>query len=143
MMIVVDTSVWSLVLRRRRVPQDDPSVEALRNHLEKGDEVALVGPILQELLSGVKDPAIFAHLEAEMERVPLVGLDRRTYADAARLTNRCQQAGFQPGPVDALIAAACVEHGFPLLTADAHFLEIAKYCPLVVLPPLGRGGGAR
>ena len=140
MMVAVDTSVWSLVLRRRRVPRDNPWVEALRNRVEGGDEVVVVGPIIQELLSGVKDPVTFAHLEVDMERIPLLELHRRTYAAAARLTNRCQQRGFQPGAVDALIAAACIEHGCPLLTADAHFLEIARHCELVVLPPLGREG---
>ena len=142
MMIAVDTSVWSLVLRRRRVPQDNPCVKAMRSRVEGGDEVVVVGPILQELLSGLKDPATFASLEVEMERFPLLELHRRTYAAAARLTNLCHRAGFQPGAVDALIAAACVEHGCPLLTADAHFLEIARHCELVVLPPLGQSGGS-
>lgn len=110
----------------------------MRRHVEGGDEIVVVGPVIQELLSGVKDTATFAHLEAEMGLIPLLELHRRTYAAAARLTNRCQQGGFQPSPVDALIAAACLEHGCPLLTADGHFLEIACHCELFVLPPLGR-----
>ena len=50
MNLVVDTSVWSLVLRRRQVRDDDAYVLAFRSHVERGDGLLLVGPILQELL---------------------------------------------------------------------------------------------
>jgi predicted nucleic acid-binding protein len=132
MIVIVDTSVWSLVLRRKRAPQDNPSFLAFGEHVERGDGLMLLGEILQEV------PATFLRLEREMAPFPLLELDRGTYVSAARLTNRCHRTGFQPGAVDALIATACIEYDFPLLTADAHFLEIAKRCQLVVLPPLGR-----
>jgi predicted nucleic acid-binding protein len=138
MMIAVDTSVWSLALRRRQIPWDNPWVAALRDHLVAGDKIVLVGPIIQELLSGVREQAVFAQLEAGIRWFPLLDLDRSTYVAAARLTNRCLQDGYQPGAVDVLIAAACIERACPLLTADTHFLEIAKRCQLVVLPPLGK-----
>ena len=54
MNLVVDTSVWSLVLRRPRVDEADPFVRAFRAHIEAGDGIFLVGNILQELLDGVR-----------------------------------------------------------------------------------------
>lgn len=54
MNLVVDTSVWSLVLRRPRVNEDDPHVRIFRWHLESGDGIFLVGNIFQELLDGLR-----------------------------------------------------------------------------------------
>ena len=140
MIIVVDTSVWSLVFRRKRIPRDNPWVVAFQDHVAREGGIAIVGPIIQELLSGVKDPEFFKRLDTVMSPFPLLELDRSTYTAAARLANRCQESGLQPGNVDVLIAAACLEYHCPLLTADRDFLEIAKHCELVVLPPLGRSG---
>ncbi len=47
--------------------------------------------------------------------------------------------GIQAGPVDCLIAAVCIEQGFPLLTADRDFLRMSRDSELVVLPPLEDG----
>jgi len=60
MSLLVDTSVWSLALRRD-APQPAPEVDALRQALLGTDQVLTTGLILQELLhhfSGV-DPALF------------------------------------------------------------------------------------
>ncbi|HRB11822.1 MAG TPA: PIN domain nuclease, partial [Vicinamibacteria bacterium] len=50
MSILVDTSVWSLALRRD-TPERTREVEALTGALEAG-EVVLIGCVLQELLQG-------------------------------------------------------------------------------------------
>ena len=52
MSLLVDTSVWSLALRRD-APADVPEVRALRDALAGGEIVATTGVILQELLQGV------------------------------------------------------------------------------------------
>ena len=50
MKVLVDTSVWSLALRRRN-SSEEPAVEQLRWLIDQG-RVAMIGPIRQELLSG-------------------------------------------------------------------------------------------
>ena len=140
MNIVVDTSVWSLVLRRRRVRGGDPSVQAFRGHVEAGNALFLVGPILQELLDGVRTRREFGRLLDILEPFPLLPLERSTFVLAAQIRTACRRRGVQVAPVDCQIAAACVEHGFPLLTADRDFLRIAKHCELILLPPLVNGG---
>jgi len=72
--LVVDTSVWSLVLRRPRVDEDDPPVRAFRWHLESGDGMFMVGNILQELLDGLRSTKQFDRLLALLDPYPL-----RTY----------------------------------------------------------------
>jgi hypothetical protein len=132
--LVVDTSVWSLVLRRPRVNENDPHVRAFRSHLESGDGLFVVGNILQELLVGLRSTKQFDRLLTLMDSYPLLDLDRQTYVAAARLQSVCRSKGVNTGPIDFLIAAACCQHGFPLLTADKDFVRIASHCELVTLP---------
>ena len=134
MNLVVDTSVWSLVLRRPRVDESNEFVQAFRFHINQEDGVFLIGNILQELLDGVKSREHFHRLIKLLESFPLLVLNRETYIEAAQLRNACRSNGVQAGPVDFLIAAACISHGFPLLTADGDFSNIAQYSDLVVLP---------
>lgn len=136
MNIVVDTSVWSRTLRRRRVDADDPYVAAFRRRLDAGDGVFLVGLILQELLDGTASERDWGRLLEALEPFPLLDVDRGTHILAARLGAACRRKAVQAGTVDLLIAAACVENGFPLLTADKDFLPISRHCELIVLPPL-------
>ena len=134
MNLVVDTSVWSLVLRRPRVDPGNPHVQAFRRHLESGDGLFLIGSILQELLDGLRSPKQFDRLLALLDPFPLLELDRGTYVTAARLRSLCRAKGIAVGPIDCLIAAACCQHGFPLLTADKDFVRIAGHCELVTVP---------
>lgn len=135
MIVVSDTSVWSRFLRRRNPDPDDPWVRALRAQLE-GDGVALVGVILQELLTGVRSPRVFDYVRGVLEPVPLLTLDRADHIRAAQIANACARKGVQVSGADCLIAAACVEYGYPLLTADQDFARIARHCDLRLLPPL-------
>ncbi len=134
MNLVVDTSVWSLVLRRPRVDEQDPHVRSFRRHLGAGDGLFLIGNILQELLDGLRTTKHFDRLLALLDPYPLLDLDRQTYVAAARLRSVCRSKGVNAGPIDFLIAAACCQHGFPLLTADKDFPRIAAYCDLMILP---------
>jgi len=102
----------------------------------------MIGPILQELLSGLKSRDDFEDLRASLSSVVILDLSREVFIAAARIANACRRKGFAAGPIDYMIASACVEYGYPLLTADRHFLRIARYCDLRLLPPLARTDGA-
>ena len=134
MNIVVDTSVWSLVLRRDLVNEDDMHVRTLRACVEAGHGLVLLGPILQELLDGLRSTKQFSRLLSVLEPIPLAPLNRGTFVLAARIRNECRKKGIQAGPTDFLIAAACVEAGYPLLTADQDLQQIAKCIELVLVP---------
>jgi len=98
--------------------------------------VLIIGVILEEILSGVRSDKDFDWVLRVLSRVPLIPLGRETYVSAARLRNRCRTQGVQATTVDSLIAATCIEGGYPLLTADRDFVHIAKHSDLVLLPPL-------
>ena len=136
MNLIVDSSVWSLVLRRREFDRHQPFVAAFSSHVSRGNAVLLIGPILVEILDGMRTDSEFERLGRAMSPFPLLALTRDTYVSAARLKNHCRTKGVQGGLVDCLIAAACIEGGYPLLTSDRDFVHIAKHSDLVLLPPL-------
>lgn len=134
MNIVVDTSVWSLVLRRKQVDEKDPHVVLFQGHVERGDCIHLVGNVLQELLDGVSTIPDFDRLIKLLTPFPLLSMNRETFILASRLRNDCRRRGVQASPADFLISACCIENGFPLLSSDQDFAWISKHSKLTLLP---------
>jgi predicted nucleic acid-binding protein len=132
--LLVDTSVWSLLLRRKKIKEDDPYVVRLQDHLRGNDCIHLIGPVLQELLDGLKEPKQFEILCDYFDSFPLIELNRNDFMEASRLRNRCRNHGIQASPVDFLICAVCIGRHYPLLTADNDFKCISTYCDLDLIP---------
>jgi hypothetical protein len=129
MSLIVDTSVWSLALRRRG-PADHPAVGKLSRALEDRDDILLLGVILQEVLQGFRHPATAASVKRHFEPFPLLPLQRADFVAAARLHRACASRGIAASTVDCQIAAAAMRSHSALLTADADFAHIAKISPL-------------
>lgn len=127
--LFVDTSVWSLALRRD-APPDHPAVGILRRALLDGDTVVITGVVLQELLQGFHGPKDRARILEHLQALPLLNPTRETHIEAARLRNTCRRRGVQLGTIDALIAQLCIEHDLVLLTADQDFVHAARFVPL-------------
>jgi predicted nucleic acid-binding protein len=131
--LVVDTSVWSLLLRRKNFDRTHPLIQKLHFCLERQDGIFLIGPILQEILDGVRSEVQFHKLTEYFSVFSLLEIDRQDYIEASRLRNLCRSKGVQAGPTDFLIAVVCIRWNYPLLTADGDFPLIAKHSQLVVL----------
>jgi len=129
--LLVDTSVWSLALRRDRV-RDEPQVEALRQALGGAQSVVTTGLILQELLQGFAGARAQRKIVARFAALPLLVPDRQDYIDAAGIRNRCRRAGIQLGTIDALLAQLGVRHRLVLLSTDNDFVHAARHCALRV-----------
>lgn len=121
MKTLVDSCVWSLLLRRRSaapLSRDQQFVLAtLREAIEDG-RVAIIGPIRQEILSGVKEPAQFDKLKTALRRFKDESLATVHYEEAARLFNTCRSRGVECGPTDILICVVAVEKHWSILTYD-------------------------
>jgi len=135
--LIVDTSVWSLFLRRKKVDKDNPFVLQLRKHIENQDCIHLVGIVLQELLDGIKSSKQFDLLADYFNSFPLIELLRDDFVEAARIKNKCRNKGVQAGSIDFLIAATAINRNYPLLTADKDFLYISKHCEIMLIEPSG------
>jgi predicted nucleic acid-binding protein len=126
--VLVDTSVWSLALRRD-APRGGREVEALSAAVERGD-VCLIGVVLQEVLQGFPSLERTRRLVSYLAPFPLLDLHRGDFVLAAEVRNKCRAKGMAVTTVDAQIAAAAINHRCSLLTADRDFEKIAKHFPL-------------
>lgn len=124
MSLFVDTSVWSLALRRDAV-SSAAEVMALRQALEAGDTMVTTGLVLQELLQGFAGPRARREIIDKFAALPSINPDRQDHIEAADLRNRCRRSGLQIGTIDALLAELCMRHNLTLLTTDNDFSLVA------------------
>ena len=131
MSLFVDTSVWSLALRRT-APPDLPHIHRLQDALQGGEAIYTTGIVLQELLQGFSGPKAEEQIVQRFASLPYVVPDRRDYICAAALRNVCRRSGLQVGTIDALLAQLCIERGLEMLSTDKDFEGIATRCGLAL-----------
>jgi hypothetical protein len=132
--LFVDTSVWSLALRRD-AGVDEPTVERLRAALESGEGVFTTGLVLQELLQGFRGPRDRDAIVERFEALPLIQPDRTDHIEAAGLRNACRRKGIQVGTIDALLAQLCRRHDLVMLSTDRDFELMAPLAGLRLWAP--------
>jgi predicted nucleic acid-binding protein len=130
--VLVDTSVWSLALRRK--PEDlnqseHQFVSKLTEIIGEG-RARILGPIRQELLSGIKDGAQFERVRTTLRAFPDEPLSIDDHEEAARASNACRARGVAATLVDALICATTVSRRWTILTTDADFARYASLLPI-------------
>ena len=129
MTLFVDTSVWSLALRRDTAPEG-PEVQRLREALGGGESIYATGIVLQELLQGFRGPRAKTRIVARFGALAMIAPVRDDYIDAAELRNECRRRGIQIGTIDALLAQLCIRHKLVMLATDRDFSHMTKWTPL-------------
>lgn len=128
MKVIVDTSVWSHAFRRDYLV-DAPEALELRR-LIKDFRATIIGPIRQEILSGIPNAKQFTTLRGLMSAFvdePLVVED---YERAASFFNRCRAKGIQGSHVDFLICSVAASRTRPIFSTDKDFEAYAKVLPI-------------
>ena len=118
MNVIVDTSVWSLVLRRKRT---NTSHTKLLSGLIDKNLVIMIGPIRQEILSGIKSENQFSMLKEYLSAFPDHPIKKDDYEFAAELFNRCRAKGIQGSNTDFLICSVALKNNFAIYTTDKDF----------------------
>ena len=134
--VLVDTSVWSLLLRRAGLKPTDHLVgperialEALRELVVEG--VAwMPGPVRQELLSGVRSAAQYAILLRAVREFETPVPENIDYEYAGECSNACRACGVQGSGTDFLLAAMALRYRLSILTLDDDFFHFRKALPL-------------
>jgi predicted nucleic acid-binding protein len=119
--ILADSCAWSLFMRRRKgtvMSGDEQLLLASLIEAIKDGRVAIIGPIRQEVLSGIKDLAQFEKLRFALEAFPDEPLTTLHYEEAARLYNFCRSRGLECGSTDILICAVGVRMQWTILTCN-------------------------
>ena len=132
MNVLVDTSVWSLALRRD-APPDIKETRILSRCLQRKDALFSTGIVVQELLQGFRGPKQQDRIVEYVGSLPLVVPELTDHINAASLQIACRRKGIQVGTIDALLAQLAISHDLELLTSDQDFFLIARHAPLRVL----------
>ncbi len=129
----MDTGVWSLAFRRREPPDHD-AVHELRELIGEA-RARLVGPVRQEILSGIREASQFERLKSQLRFFSDLPLERVDYERAAEFFNTCRSQGIQGSNTDYLLCAVAERHNLPILTTDADFEHFAKHLPIHLHSP--------
>ena len=132
MNVLVDTSVWSLALRRSR-PPSHPRAAELAELISEG-RASILGLIRQELLSGIRSTEQFEALRTQLRTFPDLELTTDDHEEAAAFSNRCRARGIQGSTIDFLICAAAARRAMPILTTDDDFISYARVLPIELHP---------
>jgi len=122
--VLVDTSVWSLALRRP--PSEGSTATAELVELVGEGRVVMIGAIRQEILSGIRVPEQYRKLRDRLRAFDDVALDAGDYEEAANCFNRCRAKGLQGSNTDFLMCAVSLRHDVAILTTDKDFHGFAR-----------------
>jgi predicted nucleic acid-binding protein len=128
MMVLVDTSIWSLALRRRLPDlsaKERAITDSLRELIYEG-RVQMLGAVRQEILTGIRDQKKFLQIRSELRDYEDVPLDCDDYENAARMSNRCRESGIAATPIDMLLCAVSQGRDWQIFSADRDFIHYAK-----------------
>ena len=139
MKVLVDTCIWSLALRRKKHALDPPASGATNELAEliREGRASMIGPIRQELLSGITHEQQYAVLQARLRAFIDEPLGTPDYEEAARMRNRCRAAGLAGSPVDFLICSTAALRGWQIFTSDVDFRHFAKHVAVSLYRPRG------
>lgn len=132
MNVLVDTSVWSLALRRKAAhlnPAERRVVAEWRKLLRE-DRLRLIGIVRQELLSGIRDRAQFESLRDHLASFDDVALETGDHVRAAEHFNSCRARGIAGTAVDMLLCSVAERHDLAIFTTDPDFDHYAAVLPI-------------
>jgi predicted nucleic acid-binding protein len=132
MLVLVDTPIWSLALRRVSTnlsPREQRLTTALRELIRDG-RAQLLGPVRQELLSGLRQETSFKKLRDQLRAFDEPRIELADYEEAAHINNQCRSQGIAGSAVDFLICAAAFRRDWQIFTTDQDFARYASVIPL-------------
>lgn len=136
MQVLIDTSIWSLALRRPSkmdLSVADTARAATLRELIGENRAKLIGPIRQEILSGIREKTQFDRLRNALRSFPDELLTTGDYEGAAECSNRCRSNGIAGSSTDFLICAVALQRDWQIFTGDPDFKAYAGVLPLRLL----------
>lgn len=132
MKVIVDTSVWSLAFRKKDKTEEELKLVNYLSKLIRDLRVVMIGPIRQEILSGISNEAKFIKMQDSLSAFFDWSTETEDYELAARFYNECRKNGIQGSHIDYLICAVAFNNNFSILTLDKDFEIYQKYTGIVL-----------
>ena len=133
MRTLVDTSIWFSALRQG--DSKDPKLAGELSELIKEVRVQIIGPIRQEILSGVKSQKQFEKLRLYLSEFPDLPLETVDFEKAAEFLNINRKNGIQGSSTDFLICSVAYHRDLEIFTTDKDFERFQKYIPIKLYRP--------
>ena len=137
MNVLVDTSIWSLALRRKARdlnPMERAAVAELTNLIKEG-RAKIIGLVRQELLSGIKTSSQYEKLRTVLRSFPDEPIGTGDYEAAAKASNDCRARGVAVSVADILICVIAIARDWPIFATDPDFKAYARILPLKLHTP--------
>jgi predicted nucleic acid-binding protein len=137
MNVLIDTSVWSLALRRKNasLSTNERFLVAELSELIREGRARMIGLVRQELLSGIKATEQYEKLRLHLRSFPDEVVDTSDYEEAAKAGNRCRAKGVVVSIVDILLCAVANKRLWTIFTTDPDFSNYTKVLPLRIHAP--------
>ena len=133
MQVLIDTCVWSQALRRTTDHSNDHARELRDIILD--NRACIIGPIRQEVLSGIRVPEHFAFLREHLAAFPDLLIQTIDYENAAAFSNLLRRKGIQGSVIDFLICAVADRYSLLIYTLDDDFKYFSKYLSIKLYTP--------
>jgi predicted nucleic acid-binding protein len=126
-MVLVDTPMWSLALRRKSIDLSarERQLTATLYRLISLHQAILLGSTRQEVLSGIREESQFHRIREHLRDFPN-NESTVDYEEAARASNECRRNGIAASPVDMLICAVALRQDWQIFTTDQDFLHYRR-----------------
>ena len=129
MRLLVDTCIWSEVLRKKNCNE---RIKRIFIDAVQQSQIRIIGPIRQEILSGIKTAEGFETLKKHLNAFTDEMLVTEDFVKAAQFLNTCRGKGIQGSNTDFLICAVAIRCGFTILTIDKDFSHFSRHIPMDV-----------
>jgi predicted nucleic acid-binding protein len=119
--VLIDTNIWSTFFRRNK--PEDQKLRANLEMLMQENRISMIGPIRQEILTGIRDYNKYLILKDYLQAFEDEPVTTEDYEYAAKIANECMKNGIAISAIDAIIVAVIVLHGFEIYSNDHDFIR--------------------
>ncbi len=128
MKVLVDTSVWSLALRRQGqdLSAEEQKIVTNLKDIISENRAVLIGPIRQEILSGIAQESQFLLLKEKLNNFKDLIITTEDYELAAELFNDCRHKGITGSHTDFLICAIAKNNSLAIYSTDQDFIRFQE-----------------
>jgi hypothetical protein len=127
MHVLVDTCVWSQALRR--IENNNQHVRELKDIISD-NRACIIGPIRQEILSGIRLKQQFQSLRDQLSAFPDILIKTIDYEQAAEFSNLLRSKGVQGSAIDFIICAVAHRCSLLIYSIDDDFKHFSKHLPI-------------
>jgi len=129
--------VWSLAFRRRAgdLSPLQRTCRFLLDELIRLRHAILIGPVRQEVLSGITNEEQFERLRSHLRSFDDEPVSTEDFEEAARCRNRCISMGIAASAIDMVLCAVAIRLAVPIFTVDPDFQRYAAHLRIRVPAP--------